>query len=152
MGDVPGPTNTQFPVAVHVLTYLAGVAGDHAVSSDELAESAGVNAVHIRRVLGPLREAGIVSSRPGAQGGWGLVRPARSIRLDEVWIAVNGPERVLPVHGPAPNCPVGRAMVDVLSALEADAVESVRRTLHRRTVADVLAESGVPQPLPARAG
>ena len=85
------PTNTQFAVAVHVLTYLAGVAAEsrpggtatesqaRAASSEELALSANANPVHVRRVLGPLRKAGLVLSRPGPRGGWGLGRPATEI-------------------------------------------------------------------------
>ena len=74
------PTSTHFAVAVHVLTYLAAVAAEsRAVSSEELAASANVNPVHVRRVLGPLRDAGLVSSRPGPRGGWGLGRPVEQI-------------------------------------------------------------------------
>ena len=80
------PTSTHFAVAVHVCTYLASVAATgRAVSSEELAVSANVNPVHVRRVLGPLREAGLVSSRPGPRGGWGLSRPAAGISLAEIW-------------------------------------------------------------------
>ena len=135
------PTSTQFAVAVHVLTYLAGVDGDHQVSSDELAESANVNPVYVRRVLGPLRHAGIVASRPGVQGGWELTRPADLVRLDEVWTLVNGADPVMATHGPDPNCPVGRRVGQVLGDLEADMVAAIRRELHARSVADVLAEA-----------
>jgi Rrf2 family protein len=136
-----GRANTQFSVAVHVLTYLAGVDRDHQVSSDELAESANVNPVYVRRVLGPLRHAGIVASRPGAQGGWELVRAADLVHLDEVWTLVNGADPVMATHGPDPNCPVGRRVGQVLNDLEVDMVAAIRRELHARTVADVLDEA-----------
>src|SRR5690606_27695475 len=80
-GAMARSTNTRFAVAVHVLTYLAGVAGERPVSSDELAASANVNPVHVRRVLGPLRAAGMVRSRPGVNGGWELGHPAADITL-----------------------------------------------------------------------
>jgi len=150
-----GRTNTQFAVAVHVLTYLAGVAGHgrHQVSSDELAESANVNPVYVRRVLGPLREAGVVRSRPGAQGGWELGRPACRIRLDEVWTLVNGADPVLATHGPDPNCPVGRGVQRVLGDVEAGMAEAIRRELRASTVADVLADAAIePGTLERRGG
>lgn len=77
-------TNTQFAVAVHVLTYLAGVTEGHAVSSEELSKSANVNPVYVRRVLGPLREAALVRSRPGVRGGWELAADPSVITLEQV--------------------------------------------------------------------
>jgi len=77
-------TNTQFAVAVHVLTYLAGVSPGRAVSSEELSKSANVNPVYVRRVLGPLRSAKLVRSRPGVNGGWELERDAAQITLEQV--------------------------------------------------------------------
>lgn len=136
-----GRANTQFSVAVHVLTYLAGVDGDHPVSSDELAGSANVNPVYVRRVLGPLREAGVLRSRAGAQGGWELARPARRIRLDEVWTLINGAEPVLATHGPNPSCPIGRKVEHVLDDVQAGVEKAVLRELHTRTVADVLVDA-----------
>ncbi|MFD0658855.1 Rrf2 family transcriptional regulator [Thermocatellispora tengchongensis] len=86
-------TNTRFAVAVHVLTYLAGVAGERPVSSDELSASTNVNPVHVRRVLGPLRAAGLLRSRPGVHGGWELAVPAGDITLAEVWRLLQGRTR-----------------------------------------------------------
>ena len=144
------PTSTQFAVAVHVLTYLAGVAAetrpqsptaeqDRAVSSEELALSANANPVHVRRVLGPLREVGLVLSRPGPRGGWALGRPAADITTGEVWDLVQGHEPVLGLHGPNPACPVGRSIQQSLTDLNARAREAVRAELERVTVADLAA-------------
>ena len=133
------PTSTHFGVAVHVLTYLASpVAEARAVSSEELAGSANVNPVHVRRVLGPLRDAGLVSSRPGPGGGWGLARPAAQIALVEVWNLVRDDEYVLGLHGPNPACAVGRSVQHSLIDLDARVCESVRGTLGTVTVADLV--------------
>ena len=144
-----GRANTQFSVAVHVLVYLAGPGIDRPVSSDELAVSANVNPVYVRRVLGPLREAGIVRSRPGAQGGWELVRDPASVRLDEIWQLVHG-GAVLATHGPDPKCPVGRQVQAVLTGLETDIAAAVERELHGRTVADVVTTTRSSQRPPRR--
>lgn len=138
------PTSTHFGVAVHVLTYLAcPVAEARAVSSEELAGSANVNPVHVRRVLGPLRDAGLVSSRPGPRGGWGLARPATQIPVAEVWNLVREDEHVLGLHGPNPACPVGRSVQHSLIDLDARVCESVRAALGVVTVADLVAELSV---------
>lgn len=134
------PTSTQFAVAVHVLTYLAGaVSQARAVSSEELALSANANPVHIRRVLGPLREAGLVQSRPGPRGGWGLGRAADQITVAQVWDLVQGEEPVLGLHGPNPACPVGHSIQQSLTDLDARARQAVRAELDRVTVADLAA-------------
>lgn len=134
------PTSTQFAVAVHVLTYLAGAMSQaRAVSSEELALSANANPVHIRRVLGPLREAGLVQSRPGPRGGWGLGRAADQITVAQVWDLVQGEEPVLGLHGPNPACPVGRSIQQSLTDLDARARQAVRSELARVTVADLAA-------------
>lgn len=131
-------TNTQFAVAVHVLTYLAGEGG-RAVGSEELAASTSVTAVHIRKVLGPLRTAGLVSSRPGAGGGWTLGRAPDDISLADVWTILQGDDPVLGLHGPNPACPVGRGVQAALVDVDRGVAEVVRRQLSGTTVADVVA-------------
>lgn len=144
-------TNTQFAVAVHVLTYLAagGRSPERPVSSNELAGSTNVNPVHVRRVLGPLRTAGLVRSRPGAGGGWELSRPAEAITLDQVWDLLQGDDPVLGLHGPSPRCPVGTGVQSALLALDRDVADVLRRQLARSTVADVLRDAGLAPRVPA---
>ncbi len=136
-------TNTQFAVAVHVLTYLAGSAEGRPVSSDELSGSTNVNAVYVRRVLGPLREAGLVRSRPGVHGGWELARDAWDISLDQVWRLLQGTDPVLGLHGPDPACPVGRSVQMSLTALDRAVADAVASELGRFTVADLLTPNSV---------
>lgn len=143
-------TNTQFAVAVHVLTYLAGVPGDRPVSSDELAESTNVNPVYVRRVLGPLRDAGLVGSRPGVRGGWHLAADARDITLARVWRLLQGDDPVLGLHGPNPDCPVGRGVQDSLTVLDRGVADAVEAELRRFTVHDVLKGAVAAPPRPRR--
>lgn len=134
-------SNTQFAVGLHVLTYLSaatGAASDpRPVGSDELAGSIGVTPVHVRRVLAPLREAGLVRSRPGARGGWTLGRPAAEIGLAQVWDAVVGDDPVFGLHRPVPDCPVGRQVQADLSDLSTSLSAQVRSHLELMTVADL---------------
>lgn len=132
-------TNTQFAVAVHVLAYLAGGAADgRAVSSDELSESTNVNPVYVRRVLGPLRDAGLVRSRPGVHGGWELAAEAGDVTLGQVWRLLQRTDPVLGLHGPDPACPVGRNVQESLTALDRAVADAVATELERFTVNDVL--------------
>ena len=84
--------NSQFSMAVHILTLLAK-AGDENVKSECIAGSVNTNAVVIRRVIGQLSQAGIVSSQTGAFGGTRLAKPATAIvhgYLDDIGIAYCG--------------------------------------------------------------
>jgi Rrf2 family protein len=133
--------NTQFAVAVHVLTYLAGEGRGRTASSDELAQSTNVNPVYVRRVLGPLREAGLVHSRPGKHGGWELAVDAREVTLAQVWRLLQGTDPLLGLHGPSPSCEVGRSVQNSLTALDHAVSRAVTDELERFTVHDVLTQS-----------
>ncbi|KPI32859.1 transcriptional regulator, BadM/Rrf2 family [Actinobacteria bacterium OV320] len=135
-------TNTQFAVAVHVLTMLAGVTDGRAMSSEELSKSANVNAVYVRRVLGHMRNAGLVRSRPGVNGGWELVADAAQIKLREVWQVLQGDEPVLGLHGPDPTCVTGRSVQKSLASIDRTVADAVATALGYFTVQDVL--EGVP--------
>lgn len=137
-------TNTRFAVAVHVLSYLAGNGGGRLIGSDELAASVNANPVHVRRVLGPLREAGVLRSCPGAQGGWQLVRDPAELTLGEVWRLVQSDDPIIGVHDASPACPVGRHLQGRLTALDRDLQRAVEAQLERTTVADLRATATVP--------
>src|SRR5262245_40474121 len=100
--------NSQFSMAVHVLTLLAR-AGDGNLKSECIAGSVNTNAVVIRRLLGQLNTAGLVASQTGASGGTRLAKPPADISLCEIYKAVSCGE-VFALHAKAPNqdCPVGK--------------------------------------------
>ncbi|WP_375433340.1 Rrf2 family transcriptional regulator [uncultured Friedmanniella sp.] len=143
-------TNTQFAVAVHVLTYLAGREDHRPVSSDELSQSTNVNAVYVRRVLGPLRAAGLVRSRPGVHGGSELATDPRHITLDQVWRLLQGDDPLLGLHGPDPACAVGRSVQRSLTALNTAVAAALTAELQHYTVHDVM--QGVQPPTTSPSG
>ncbi len=130
------PTNTQFALAVHVLTMLAGLPRE-LQSSEAMAASAGSNAVHIRRVLGRLRNAGMVVSRPGPHGGWQLVRAPAETTLADVWRAVHGDDPVLGLHEANPNCEVGQRIQANLGTIDRRAVAAIEAELGTTTLAEL---------------
>jgi Rrf2 family protein len=134
---MPGPANTQFALAVHVLTLLAAdAAAMH--SSELLAASAGASPVHVRRVLGRLRRAGLVRSRPGPHGGWLVCRPPSETTLADVWRALNGDDPVLGLHSANPNCVVGQRIHGALAQIDRRAAEALTAELEQTTLADVV--------------
>jgi Rrf2 family protein len=133
-------TNTQFAVAVHVLTMLAGLPRE-LQSSEVMAASVGSNPVHIRRILARLREAGLVASRPGPHGGWQLLRSPEETTLADVWRVINGPDPVLGVHEADPNCDVGQRIQANLEAVDRRALAAVEDELEKTTLAQLAAEA-----------
>ncbi|MBJ7328562.1 MAG: Rrf2 family transcriptional regulator [Solirubrobacteraceae bacterium] len=131
-----GPTNTQFAVAVHAVTLLAD-AGDGVLSSEFIAGSAGANPVYVRRVLGRLREAGYVRSRPGVRGGWTLVRNAGQLTLGDIWRTIEGDEGLLGLHEASPDCPDGQDIQRTLTAIDRQVSVAVQRELDAIAVAEI---------------
>jgi Rrf2 family protein len=135
---VTRPTNTQFAVAVHVMTMLAALPREMR-SSEVMASSVGSNPVHIRRILGRLREAGLVASRPGPNGGWQLLNPPEKTTLADVWRAMNGDDPILGVHEADPNCTEGQRIHQDLEAIDRRALAALEAELGNTTLAELAA-------------
>ena len=60
--------NTRFATAVHIMTLLAKSPQEW-LTSDWMASSINVNPVIIRKEISVLREAGLIISRQGKEGG-----------------------------------------------------------------------------------
>lgn len=157
MEGVAQPTNTQFALAVHVLTLLSAAGGCDAapgatagrISSEFLAGSAGSNPVHVRRLLGRLRAAGLVESRPGPSGGWLLAADPSTTTLADVWAAVHGDDPVLGLHSAAPDCTAGQSIQAQLVAIDRRAASALTSELARTTLTDLVASAGVSPTLTA---
>ncbi|KXK02918.1 MAG: rrf2 family protein [Acidobacteria bacterium OLB17] len=130
--------NSQFAMAVHILTLLARK-GDQNLKSDAIAHSVNTNPVVIRRVLGQLGHAGLVASQTGASGGTRLVRTPENICLVDVYKAVScGEVFALPTRPASQDCPVGRNIESVLCNLQKAIDRSVAEKLGEFTLARVL--------------
>jgi Rrf2 family protein len=130
--------NSQFAMAVHVLTMLARSA-DGNVKSEYIASSINTNAVVVRRLLGQLSAADLVVTQMGASGGTRLARKAHDISLCDVYKAVSCGE-VFALHGRSPNqdCPVGRNIEAVLCNLQKAIDRSVGEKLRQYTLETVI--------------
>jgi Rrf2 family protein len=134
--------NSKFAVAIHVLA-LAKVAASagrgEAITSEQMAESVNTNPVVVRRILGSLREAGLVSSQPGPGGGWRLTRPADQITLQDVYRGlVDAPIFTLPRSEPNAACPVGSRLPHILETCFREAEAAMEERLASVTIADVI--------------
>jgi Rrf2 family protein len=130
--------NSQFSMAVHILAMLARSEGEN-VKSECLAGSVNTNAVVVRRLLGQLSHAKLVSSQTGAAGGTRLAKHPSDIKLAEVYHAVCCGE-VFALHpkGANKDCPVGRNIEAVLCHLQKEIDRAVGEKLSEYTLGDVL--------------
>jgi Rrf2 family protein len=130
--------NSQFSMAVHVLTMLAK-SGEDKLKSEFLACSVNTNAVVIRRLLGDLGHAKLVISQTGAAGGTRLARCPNEINLSEVYRAVScGEVFALHAKSPSQDCPVGKNIEAVLCRLQKEIDRTVGEKLSQYTLADVM--------------
>ena len=129
--------SSRFAVATHILTLLA--LEDAPLTSEYIASSVNTNPVVIRRVMGALREARLVTSQGGNGGGWRLIRSADAITLRDVYHAVQD-EPLFALHhrDPNPACPVGRNIQQSLTARLDAATAALEAELTRTTIAEML--------------
>lgn len=134
--------SSRYTVAIHVLTLLAYGANEP-MTSEYIAESVNTNPVVIRRLLGTLREANLVTSQPGPGGGWQLLRAPKAITLRDVYRIVEA-EPLFALHSntPNPRCPVGGRIQGVLATRFEEARLALENHLERTSIKDLLREVG----------
>lgn len=131
--------SSKLAVALHVVTAL-GYNEGVLVTSDRLAESVKTNPVVIRRILAELAHAGIVEARRGKSGGASLARPASSIRLVEIYRAVEGVASFCaPAKQGNPACAVASCMPELINEIIRDVDHAIEERLGQYTVADLVA-------------
>ena len=129
--------NSQFSLAVHVLSMLAG-SKDENLKSDYLACSVNTNAVVIRRLLGQLNQAKLVTSQTGANGGSRLLRSPNEISLAEIYKAIScGEVFALRAKSPSKDCPIGKNIEAVLGCLQREIDKGIEEKLSRYTLQNV---------------
>jgi Rrf2 family protein len=108
-----------------------------------MAQSVNTNPVVVRRIMGSLRDAGLVASQAGPGGGWRLLRAPEEITLLDIFTVVEG-EIQFGLHARPTNafCPVGANMPHILAGHFRDAEAAMERYLDQVTLADVLREVG----------
>jgi Rrf2 family protein len=76
--------------AIRAAVELAA-AGEGPVKGDRIAQAQQIPSNFLENILSDLRNAGLVASRRGADGGYWLARPAGEVTVADVIRAVDGP-------------------------------------------------------------
>ena len=128
--------NSRLSLALHTLGHMAGEP-DKLRTSADIAEHAGTNPVVVRRVLGRLREAGILISEKGHAGGWRLARAPHSITLADVYLALDESLVATGDDEDVPACSVEHALRRRVSGVMKDIEQSLIERLKGMTISEV---------------
>lgn len=139
--------------AAHCLLLLDWMDEDRPVPTARLAAGFELPPPYLNKQLQALVKAGLVTSTPGARGGFRLARPLEKITMMDVVAAIEGPEEAfqcteIRVRGVGAGTPesVLRRPCAVSTAMR-KAELAWRRALAEQTLADVSAtvKRGVPE-------
>ena len=123
--------NSRLSLALHTLSHMAGDP-NRARTSSAIADHAGTNPVVVRRVLGKLREAGLLTSEKGHAGGWRLAKAPTSITLADVYTALSEQLVASKDADPKSSCSVEHAIqkrvAAVLNEIEHDLIHKLSKT------------------------
>lgn len=127
---------SKFSTSVHILTLLASMP-DEWLSSDYIASSLNSNPALVRKELSVLREAGLVESKEGKNGGSRLGKATKDIRMSDIFLLVkNGHVFGYSPNEPNPQCAVGARINGALDELFGEIDNSIYEKLHSITLAE----------------
>lgn len=131
--------SSRFSIAVHILT-LAAIS-DKICTSEYIASSVNTNPVLIRRIIGYLKRAGIVSVQAGS-GGMTILRDLSEITLLDVYNAVQLTENaeLFNFHRGNVNCKVGANIETIAGAAFRRAQDAMEGELSKVTIKDIADE------------
>lgn len=123
---------------MHTMMCIAEFQDKEKTTSNFIAGSVNVNPVVIRRVLGQLKSAGLITVEAGV-GGASLTKEPADITLGDVFRAVEDTgEDLFRFHDhPNPECPVGKMIHTLLDGKLSDAQRALESSLDQTTLQDL---------------
>ncbi|MEL6714835.1 MAG: Rrf2 family transcriptional regulator [Planctomycetota bacterium] len=128
--------NQNFPIALHVVGFLAARAGEP-LTSDTLAATYGTSPVVLRRVLRQLQDAGLITTRRGVGGGSLLAQDPAEIPLRAVYEAVVDDTELLPRAAGGGHGRIAQTLWGFLDELCGEAERALLARLESVTVAEM---------------
>ena len=131
--------DSRLSSVLHALLHMAEQEGP--VTSEVLARCLGTNPVVVRRTMGYLREAGIVTSDRGHAGGWSIHADLGTVTLRQLHEALG--ESAMFAMGnrnETPECLVEQSVNAALEGTFAEAEALLLRRFSEITLADLAAD------------
>jgi Rrf2 family protein len=139
--------STRGEYGVRAMVALARNYGNGPMSIAAVSKASAVPTAYLEQLIGPLRRAGLVESKRGAQGGYQLSRPPELVCVGEIYRVMEGPvapmdcvseevsEQTCPLIDGCETRPVWLRMRDAIAA----AIDSI-------TLADLIAQGPKQRP------
>ncbi|RDW16237.1 Rrf2 family transcriptional regulator [Oceanobacillus chungangensis] len=131
--------SSRFTIAVHILL-LISIERNTRCTSEYIADSVNTNPVIIRKVMGKLKNAGMIIIHRGP-GGAELLKPLVQITLLDIYRAVEVVEEgeLFQIHNdPNPNCAVGANIQGVLELILLKAQDAMETILDEVTMEELV--------------
>ena len=131
--------DSRLSSVLHALLHVAGQDGP--VTSKALAQCLGTNPVVVRRTMGYLREAGIVTSDRGHAGGWRIHTDLGAVTLRQLHEALGEPAMfAIGNRNETPECLVEQSVNAALEGTFAEAEALLLKRFSEITLADLAAD------------
>lgn len=131
----------RFRVATHILVRLAKDRGF--LSSAAIACKVNSHATFLRRILASLAQAGIVETREGRDGGYGLKVPADQITLADVYGAVKADCQLALPDECSAAAELDKTLEEIMNAADLQVINYLRKF----TIADLLSSADPDNPV-----
>lgn len=128
--------NSRLSLALHTLSHMAGEP-ERVRTSADIAAHAGTNPVVVRRVLGKLRDAGLLVSEKGHSGGWRLAQSPHSITLADIYLALDESLIASDTDDTAPQCSLEYALQRRVTGVLQEIEQSLIARLGETSIAEV---------------
>jgi Rrf2 family protein len=113
------------------------------VKGERIATAQAIPPKFLENILLDLRQAGVVASRRGVEGGYWLARPAEEISVADVIRAVEGP--IASVRGERPENVAYEGSAVALRETWLDLRAAMRGVLEETSLADLVARASSPR-------
>ncbi len=131
--------DSRLSSVLHALLHMAE--HDGPITSEALAQCLGTNPVVVRRTMGYLREAGIVTSDRGHAGGWRIHADLSAVTLRQLHAALGEPATfAIGNRNEAPGCLVEQSVNAALEGTFAEAEALLLKRFSEITLADLAAD------------
>ena len=127
--------SSRFTIAIHTMLCIAAFQDKEKVTSTFIANSTHANPVVIRRILGQLKSAHLITVKAGI-GGATITKPLDHITLLDLFQAVQAvPKDFFAFHDNTnANCPVGENIHNILDQYLANIQEAMNQEMKKTTL------------------
>lgn len=128
--------NSRLALAFHSLSHMAGDP-ERFWTSSEIAEHAHTNPVVVRRVLGRLTKAGLLTGRKGHAGGWQLAVAPEKISLADIYLALEESVVAADEDAGEHGCSLESALQHKVNGVLRDIEDALVKRLSETSIAEI---------------